>query len=197
MAAEELIRSPDDLSDDDDRLVREIRRTLLAYEPLRSTRPLLEVGVEDGRVSLGGRMRTGAMKEIAEYLLLRVSGVRAVRNEVVTDPEVVRAVADALASDDRLGPLCIQVEARNGQVVLSGAVPDESSAARAREIAAGVPTVADVQSALLVRPEVAAGSNGAADTAPSPHGGVLPQADTEGDGARGDRPSGQSPEARG
>ena len=97
-------------------------------------------------------MRTMAMKEIAEYLVRRIDGVRVVRNDVVTDPETIRAVADALALDERLGPACVQVDSRNGEVILMGSVPDDMLIGRALDIAAGVPDVEGVQSRLVVRP---------------------------------------------
>ena len=157
-----MIRSREDLTEADGERMLAIRRTLWEYETLRATRTVLDVEVEDGRVRLSGRMRTEAMKEVAEYLVMRLPNVRAVRNDVVTDPEVVRAVADALAADDRLGPACIRVEARNGEVTLLGAVPDEALIRRAEELAAGVPVVASVRHRLLVEAAAAAPTNGAA-----------------------------------
>ena len=159
--AEELIRSREDLTEADRELVLAIRRALWDYEPLRATRTVLDVEVEDGRVRLSGRMRTEAMKEVAEYMLMRLPNVRAVRNDVVTDPGVVRAVADALAADDRLAPHCIRVEVRNGDVTLVGAVPDEALTRRAEAVAAAVPGVASVRQRLVVQPEAAAPTNGA------------------------------------
>ena len=164
--AEELIRSREDLSEADRELVLAIRRTLWEYEPLRATRPVLDVEVEDGRVRLSGRMRTAAMKEVAEYKVLRLPNVRAVRNDVVTDPEVVRAVADALAADDRLAPACVRVEVRSGDVTLVGAVPDEGLARRAVELASGAAGVASVQSRLAVQAEPSRSTNGTAVTEP-------------------------------
>ena len=60
--AEELIRSDQDLPEADRELIAAIRTTLWDYEPLRATRATLDVEVEDGRVTLRGRMRTLAMK---------------------------------------------------------------------------------------------------------------------------------------
>ena len=164
--AEELIRSREDLSEADRELVLEIRRTLWDYEPLRATRTVLDVEVEDGRVRLSGRMRTAAMKEVAEYKVLRLPRVRAVRNDVVADPEVVRAVADALAADDRLAPACVRVEVRNGDATLMGAVPDEGLVRRAVELASAAPGVTSVQSRLVVQPEPSPSTNGTAVSEP-------------------------------
>jgi len=170
VTAEQVIGSPRSLSGADRALFLAIRKTLWNYEPLRATRPALGVEVEDGRVRLSGRMRTLAMKEIAEYLLRRVDGVRAVRNDVVADPEVVRAVADALAADDKLAPVCIRVDVRNGDVLLMGTVADEGLVQRAQDVAGSVPQVSSVQSRLVVSPDAspAAGSTDGVSPGPVP-----------------------------
>jgi osmotically-inducible protein OsmY len=144
----------DDLADDDRQVLMLIRRTLLDYEPLRATRPVLDVSYRDGLVALAGRVRTSAIKEIAELLVLHLPGVRAVRNDLVADPEVVRAVADALAADPELGPACPIVESRDGVVILVGSVPSEEAALRAVQITNTVPIIASVTSYLKVAPPV-------------------------------------------
>ena len=159
---EHFIRAESDLSDEDADLVDRVRKVLWEYEPLRATKPRLVVQVEGGRVTLSGRMRTLAMKEISEYLLRRLDGVNAVRNDVVADPEVIQAVADALATDPDLGPLCIRVDARDGDVVLAGDVPSEALAERALDAASRVPVAERVGSRLIVR----AGATNGSITAP-------------------------------
>src|SRR5215213_4753205 len=120
--AHEIIRLDDDLPEADRHLLDIIRRTLLNYEPLRATRPVLDVSISQGRV------RTSAIKEVAELLVLQLTGVRAVRNDLVADPEVVRAVADAFGDDPEVGPACPIVESRDGVVILVGDVPSEAVA---------------------------------------------------------------------
>jgi osmotically-inducible protein OsmY len=139
-------------AESDRQLAVQIPKALHEYEPIRATKPPLEIDVHEGRVHLRGRMRTLAMKEIAEYMISRLEGVRAVRNEVLTDPEIVRRVADALASDPELGPLCIQVDARYGNVVLAGRTPSGAAADRAMQVAAAVPGVENVVSRMRVVP---------------------------------------------
>ncbi len=156
--AEQMIRADEDLSEVDRELILAIRKTLWDYEPLRATKPVLDVQVDDGRVTLSGRVRTLAMKEIAEYLVRRLEGVRAIRNEVVADPEVVRAVADALAAEDDLAPLCVRIDARNGMAVLMGSAPGDEIIQRALDVASSVPVVAGVESRLVVQPESADGA---------------------------------------
>jgi osmotically-inducible protein OsmY len=161
MAAEEMFRAADDLPAADRHLLIAIRKTLWGYEPLRATRPTLTIGVQDGRVVLTGRVRTLAIKEIAEYMVLRTNGVRAVRNDLLADPEVARAVADAVAADPELGPLCPRIDAREGVVHLAGDVPSEAIAQRLIDLAASLPLVASVTSYLTVEPIPALATNGA------------------------------------
>jgi osmotically-inducible protein OsmY len=159
--AHEIIRLDDDLPEADRPLLELIRTVLLNYEPLRATRPVLDVTLESGLVTLAGRVRTSAIKEIAELLVHQIPAVRAVRNHLVSDPEVVRAVADAIAADPEIGPTCPVIEARDGVVILVGDVPSEAAARRAIEIAMDVPLVASVTSHLRVAvPALAHSTNG-------------------------------------
>jgi osmotically-inducible protein OsmY len=171
--AHEIIRLADDLPEADRHMLELIRKTLLDYEPLRATRPVLDVTISQGLVHLAGRVRTSAIKEIAELLVHQLPGVRAVRNDLLADPEVVRAVADAFAEDPEIGPACPIIESRDGVVILVGAVPSEAVARRALEIASAVPQVASVTSHLKVAAPALAHStnghstNGAVAVAPS------------------------------
>ena len=160
--SQEIFRLDDDLPEADRHVLTLIRKVLLDYEPLRATRPVLDVSVRDGLVNLQGRVRTSAIKEIAELLVHQLPAVRAVRNELIADPEVVRAVADAFAADPEIGPACPIVDCRDGVVILIGALPSEALARRAAELATAVPLVASVTSHLRVVPPVAVPpSNGA------------------------------------
>jgi osmotically-inducible protein OsmY len=150
--AHDMFRFDDELPEEDRHLYASIRKALWDYEPLRATRPVLDISVRDGLVRLQGRVRTLAIKEISEYLLLRIPGIRAVANDLVADPEVVRAVADAFASDSELGPACPIVEVRDGIVILAGQLPSEELAQRAVEVALSVPSVVSVTTHLRVMP---------------------------------------------
>jgi len=170
--AEEMFRGADDLPDADRHLLTAIRKALWSYEPLRATRPTLDIVVQDGRVTLAGRVRTLAIKEISEYMIFRVDGVRAVRNDLVADPEVMRGVADAVAADPEFGPLCPRIDVREGVVSLSGDVPSDTVARRLIEFVSGVPRVVSVTSYLTIEPPAA--TNGTAS-----HEAVLATAQPE------------------
>ena len=150
--AEQLVATPASFNREaDKRLFLAVRRRLWDYEPLRASHPQLELEVSHGTMRLGGRVRTLAMKEIVGYLCQRQEGVAVVRNELISDTEVVRRVADALAEDPQLGPLCLRVDARDGVATLSGDLPGAELESRAVEVARGAPGVADVISELVVR----------------------------------------------
>ena len=153
--AEQLVASPAHFDSERDRqLFLELRRRLWDYEPLRATLPDFELDVRHGTVRLSGRVRTLAMKEIAGYICARVDGAAVIRNELVSDTEVVRAVADALAADPKLAPLCLYVDVRDGVATLSGDLPSPELEGRAVETTRNVSVVKDVNSELVVRPPV-------------------------------------------
>ena len=150
--ANELVAAPVGIERDADRrLYLGLRRRLWEYEPLRASRPQLDLQVANGAVRITGRVRTLAMKEIIGYLCEKLEGVRSVSNELISDTEVTRNVADALATDSVLGPLCLQVDARAGLVTLAGNVPEPELEARAVELARTATGVLDVISTVAVR----------------------------------------------
>ena len=73
-------------------------------------------------------MRTVPQKLIAAGLIARLEDVGEVDNDLIADPEVVRAVADALAEDVRTAPYVLQIDARHGIVGVRGEVPSQEVA---------------------------------------------------------------------
>jgi osmotically-inducible protein OsmY len=136
-----------------------VRRVLWDYEPLRASHAEIFIDVEDNQVRLRGRVRTLPQKLIASGIVRRMPEVGAVVNELIADPEVVRAVADALAQDERTAAYVLRVEARHGVVTLRGEVPSQAVQDAAMAIASGVPLVATVRNMTTVggdaRPAVA------------------------------------------
>ena len=162
--AQEIFRVDDNLPEADRKVLTVIRKTLLNYEPLRATRPVLDVSVQEGLVHLEGRVRTSAIKEVAELLVVHLPQVRAVRNDLIADPEVVRSVADALAADPDLGPACLIVDCRDGEVILIGEVASEELRQRALTIVNALPTVGSVENHIRVAaPALAHATNGTAN----------------------------------
>ena len=155
-----VVRAPARALDrNEKRTFARVRRVLWDYEPLRASHAEIYIDVEADHVRLTGRVRTLPQKLIAQLLVERMPEVRSVSNALVADPEVVRAVADALAQDERTAPYVIRVEARHGVVTLRGEVATESIQATALEIAARVPLVQSVRNQTTIggdpRPAIA------------------------------------------
>jgi len=108
------------------------------------------VAVTDGVVTLTGTVDTFAQKYAAERAAERVSGVRAIAEDLhvmtpgeynKTDPEIARAAANALLWDVEVPQNGIKVVVRNGWVTLEGAVSwyyEKASAERAVRYLTGV-----------------------------------------------------------
>jgi osmotically-inducible protein OsmY len=155
-----VVRAPDrELERGEKKTYTRVRRVLWDYEPLRASHAEIFIDIEGDQVMLRGRVRTMPQKLIARMLVERMPEVSSVLNELVADPEVVRAVADALAQDERTAAYVIRVDARHGAVALRGEVPSEAVQEAAAQIAAIVPTVATVRNYLTIggdpRPAVA------------------------------------------
>jgi len=168
-----VIRAPArELERAEKKLYTRVRRVLWDYEPLRASHAEIDIAVAGGTVHLRGRVRTLPQKLIARVLVERMTDVGEVINELVSDPEVVRAVADALAQDERTAAYVIRVDSRHGVVVLRGEVPSDAVVQAAIEIAATVPLVSSVRNALAVsgdaRPAVALARPSSAADEPNP-----------------------------
>src|SRR5919204_2042087 len=97
-----VVRAPDQqLAKHEKRLYTRVRRVLWDYEPLRASHAEIFIDVAGNSVTLRGRVRTLPQKIIAAALVERMDEVESVTNELIADPEVVRAVANALADDER------------------------------------------------------------------------------------------------
>jgi hyperosmotically inducible protein len=144
-----VVRAPErELQREEKKLYTRLRRVLWDYEPLRASHAEIFIDVEGQHVSLRGRVRTLPQKIIAETLVRRTSDVNEVDNSLVADPEVVRAVADVLAEDERTAPYVIRVESRHGIVTLRGEVPTADVGEAAVDLAAQVSLVSSVRSQL-------------------------------------------------
>ncbi len=146
-----VVRAPSqNLERAEKKLFSRVRRVLWDYEPLRASHAEIDIAIDGQGVRLSGRVRTMPQKLIASGLVERMTDVGAVTNELIADPEVVRAVADALAQDERTAAYVLRVDSRHGVVVLRGEVPSEDVRQAAMDIAATVPLVSGVRNALVV-----------------------------------------------
>lgn len=146
-----VVRAPDrDLERDEKKVYSRVRRILWDYEPLRASHAEIFIDVRGSTVRLRGRVRTLPQKLIAAGMVERLADVSTVSNELIADPDVVRAVADALAQDARTAPYVIRVDSRHGIVTLRGEVPSENVQQAALDIAATVPLVTSVRNQLEI-----------------------------------------------
>lgn len=146
-----VVRAPDrDLAREEKKIYTRVRRALWDYEPLRASHAEIFIDIDGDQVRLRGRVRTQPQKLIAEVLVRRMPEVGGVINELIADPEVVRAVADALAQDERTAPYVIRVDSRHGVVSLRGEVASEAIQEAAVSIASTVPLLQTVRNYLTV-----------------------------------------------
>jgi osmotically-inducible protein OsmY len=150
-----VVRAPErDLEKTERRIYSRVRRVLWDYEPLRASHAEIFIDVVGSSVTLRGRVRTLPQKIIAGALVERMTEVGSLTNELIADPDVVRAVADALASDERTAPYVLRIDSRHGVVTLRGEVPNEATSLAATEITTAVPGVGSVRNLLATGGEV-------------------------------------------
>ena len=137
-----------DLRGDERKLFARVRQTLWDYEPLRASHAEIVIGIRGASVRLNGRVRTTTQKILAELLTRRLAGVEDVANDLIADPEVVRQVADALATDPRTAAYVLRIDSQHGVVTLQGDVPDVATSEAALAVASAVPSVALVRNQL-------------------------------------------------
>ena len=146
-----VVRAPSrELQKHEKKLYSRVRRVLWDYEPLRASHAEIFIDIQPDGVQVRGRVRTLPQKIIAEMLVQRMSDVESVTNALIADPEVVRAVADALAQDERTAAYVIRVESRHGIVTLRGEVPSEAVQNAAIDVATQVPLVGSVRNQLVI-----------------------------------------------
>jgi osmotically-inducible protein OsmY len=155
-----VVRAPDrPLERAEKKTYTRVRRVLWDYEPLRASHAEIFIDVQGNQVRLRGRVRTLPQKLIAGGIVARMPEVGEVVNELIADPDVVRAVADALSQDERTAAYVLRVDARHGVVTLRGEVAAQGVQDAAMAIAAGVPLVATVRNLTTIggdpRPPVA------------------------------------------
>lgn len=118
-----------------------------------------EVNVEDGKVFLQGRVPSLSHRRLAGVLAWWVAGSQDVRNDLEVyppeqdnDDEIADAVRLVLDKDPMLKPLQLGVQARDGIVILHGAVPTSGEKDLAEHDAWYVEGVKGVDSRIVVRP---------------------------------------------
>jgi osmotically-inducible protein OsmY len=121
------------------------------------------VAVEDGVVTLSGYVPTYAEKWAAEEAAFRVSGVRAVAEEIDvklpgtlkrTDADIARAAANALEWNAWVPKEALDVKVEDGVVTLTGEVPWDYQRKQAYDAVSRLTGVKRVVNLVRVRPRV-------------------------------------------
>jgi osmotically-inducible protein OsmY len=152
-------------------LLQEINQALYDYPRLRVDLRGMQARVVDGEVWLKGHISSDLNSRLAEDQLKGISGLAAVHNQLVSDPDLAAAVAASLARDPRTRGQHIGVYPALGEVRLRGAVATSEARAAAAQVAAAVPGAERVVNELAVRPDadvvpVFAGVTGQDDLVP-------------------------------
>jgi osmotically-inducible protein OsmY len=122
------------------------------------------VSVVDGVVTLNGYVKSYAEKLAAERAVRRVSGVRALAEQLkvrlATDPktadhEIAKRIIDMMQWNVRIPKQKIQVKVEHGWVTLSGEVDWHYQSEEAREISSRISGVAGVTNNIVVAKYVA------------------------------------------
>jgi hypothetical protein len=154
---EDFLARPRYLPDDELRLaVYESLRTLgvLRYTTMRLTPfKAIEVEVGNGVVRLSGHVASELHRHEAVRRVAATPGVRRVEDRLVSDDQLVDAVAQAMLPHRELQPSRVKVSATLGHVVLEGDLDSPRDVELAVSVAAAVPGVASVENRLRAREE--------------------------------------------
>ncbi len=134
----------------DDVIRRDLRNLLESSRPAAAKN--IDMDVEDGHVTLRGRIDNWNTRRLVENYARDVRGVRSIENEIEVGPdqrqersdnEIASAILSRFQNDAMLYDADIKAEVRNGRVQLSGEVA--SAAARSQAIRnADVPGVVSI-----------------------------------------------------
>jgi osmotically-inducible protein OsmY len=113
------------------------------------------ISVKNGRVTLGGSVRSQRLKYRAGNVVIRQKGVRSVRNNLHVasrhlDYSIAENVKAVLGNLTLIDTRAVEVTVDRGIVMLSGMVPNQSAREAAGRMALRTPGVLDVRNTLDV-----------------------------------------------
>jgi osmotically-inducible protein OsmY len=111
------------------------------------------IEVDNGFVSLTGLVKDIALKRHAEALANSVEGVIEVDNAIYTDQAITVCIRKAIMEDPRTDISVIEVESKQGKVVLSGQVDSEELKGTLASLALDQEGVTEVENKLRVAPD--------------------------------------------
>jgi hyperosmotically inducible periplasmic protein len=132
----------------------------LAADPQTSAMDV-DVDTLNGVVTLRGMVGSETERRDAERLARQTEGVRDVKNQLelgevglgeeVSDAWIVTKVKSQLAADPEVNSFNIDVDALQGEVTLSGVVPEERARQEAERIARATEGVRSVRNEIRIR----------------------------------------------
>ena len=130
----------------------EIQQALRRHAPIYTTKAPIRVEVTDGVAILRGVVIGVALRDMAGQLAATVDGVKSVRNELLDDPAIERAVARALATHPHVRLLTdvVGLKSYHGVVTLAGSVPEQAQKLAAEAVTRSIPGVVEVVNRLVV-----------------------------------------------
>ena len=134
----------------------------LAYNP-SVTETHIGVSVEDGVVTLSGKVPSFAEKSAAEGSVLRVEGVKAIVEKIEvelpgslkrSDADIAQAAIDALAWNVQVPPNSVKVTVENGKLELSGEVSWEFQKKAAYDSVKNLAGISWIDDAIKIRSRI-------------------------------------------
>ncbi len=138
-----------------------VQEALLASDAVKSFP--IKVATENGEVILSGFVNNQQQIDQSIAITKSVTGVKVVINQLaikdsttsaddkVSDGLVTATVKTALLNDELLKSFDISVVTRNGEVLLSGFVDNQSQAARSVHVAQGIEGVKSVMNHMVIK----------------------------------------------
>ncbi len=123
----------------------------------------IRVEVKDGMVTLAGRVESFAEKWAADGAAKRVSGVKALADEIrveparfreLTDADLARAAENALKWHAHVPQDCIKVTVEKGRITLEGEVEKQFEREIALQVVLHLAGVTDVNNQIVLKPKV-------------------------------------------
>jgi osmotically-inducible protein OsmY len=157
----------------DDEVQQAVYDALRAVGPLRYTAlRQVDVEVRNGVARLSGHVPNELHRQEAVRVAAATPGVVRVEDELLSDEQLVKAVAVAMLPHPELQPSRITIRANLGTVILEGELDSPREVELAATVATAVPGVTSVDNRLRVRRAGAVHAQ-AGDWSPSGRGGGL------------------------